>query len=296
MADLSAHARRVLALARDTDEPSPGVRERVERALSARIAGGAGPLSPTLGSASVPLAAKVLLPVGIAVAVVGAGWLGLRPASERPGPASGQPPASTTPPAIAILQAPAPPPAFQSPSPDDTQATAPGTNAPRTTAPKATAPKATAPEATAPKAALDEPAPAAGSPPPRARAVDESSPLPAPESASPRAAFDGEDEPALVAAPARKPARDPLLAETDALKEAQRALRSGDTQRALELLSSQDRTFATGSLQQERAAARILALCQAGRGEQARALAARFIERWPRSALRARVTAACRAP
>ncbi len=73
MADLSAHARRVLALARDTDEPSPGVRERVERALSARIAGGAGPLSPTLGSASVPLAAKVLLPVGIAVAVVGAG-------------------------------------------------------------------------------------------------------------------------------------------------------------------------------------------------------------------------------
>jgi hypothetical protein len=96
--------------------------------------------------------------------------------------------------------------------------------------------------------------------------------------------------------PAASRAKDPLLAETEALRAAQRALRNGDATRALELLHEQERTYAAGSLHEERAAARILALCQAGLADAARASTERFVQRWPRSALRARVISACRAP
>jgi hypothetical protein len=87
---------------------------------------------------------------------------------------------------------------------------------------------------------------------------------------------------------------DSLHAETEALRSAQQALRSGDFQRALALLDQQDVTYRTGMLQEERAAARVLARCEGGRLEQARGEAARFELRWPRSALVARVRSACR--
>ncbi len=78
MDELSARARRVLDLVRDADVPAPDVQRRVERALSARIAGGAGPSAALLAKSSTPLAAKVLVPLGLAATVAGAGWFGLR--------------------------------------------------------------------------------------------------------------------------------------------------------------------------------------------------------------------------
>ena len=68
----SARARRVLDLDRHADVPAPEVQRRVERALSARIAGGAGPSTQLLGKSTTPLAAKALVPLGLAATVAGA--------------------------------------------------------------------------------------------------------------------------------------------------------------------------------------------------------------------------------
>ena len=86
---------------------------------------------------------------------------------------------------------------------------------------------------------------------------------------------------------------DQLRAETAELQQAQAALRSGDTGSALRLLSAQDTTYRSGVLQQERSAARVLALCQSGSVAAARAEAARFERRWPNSPLTSRVRSAC---
>ncbi|HEY6728660.1 MAG TPA: hypothetical protein VI197_31830, partial [Polyangiaceae bacterium] len=72
------------------------------------------------------------------------------------------------------------------------------------------------------------------------------------------------------------------------LARVQRALRDGDATTALALLDDQDRRFRGGSLAAERAAARALAGCAAGRG-QARARAERFVAQHAGSPLAERV-------
>jgi outer membrane protein assembly factor BamD (BamD/ComL family) len=88
-------------------------------------------------------------------------------------------------------------------------------------------------------------------------------------------------------------AHDVLRAETEALRLAQQALRDRQPEQALRLLEEQDLRFRDGLLRQERAAARVLALCQTGKADEARAQALRFERLWPRSALLARLRAAC---
>ena len=89
---------------------------------------------------------------------------------------------------------------------------------------------------------------------------------------------------------------DGLRAETEALRLAQQALRDNMPQQALQLLDEQDLRFREGLLSQERAAARVLALCQAGRVGEARAQSLRFERLWPRSPLLGRIRSACWAP
>jgi hypothetical protein len=84
-----------------------------------------------------------------------------------------------------------------------------------------------------------------------------------------------------------------IAAETEHLREVQRAIRDGDAARALQLLDQDDAQFARGVLAQERSAARVQALCKQGRSESARAEAAHFEARWPRSALLGRIRAEC---
>jgi outer membrane protein assembly factor BamD (BamD/ComL family) len=84
-----------------------------------------------------------------------------------------------------------------------------------------------------------------------------------------------------------------LDVETRSLGEAHGALQSGDAARALALLDKQSATYAQGELRQERAAARIMALCKLGRGAEARAAAESFLRENPRSPLTDRVRAAC---
>jgi hypothetical protein len=87
-----------------------------------------------------------------------------------------------------------------------------------------------------------------------------------------------------------------LQAETADLHQAQAALWSGNAALALGLLNAQDGKYRSGLLQQERSAARVLALCQSGNVTDARAESAQFEKRWPNSPLAIRVRSACAAP
>lgn len=86
------------------------------------------------------------------------------------------------------------------------------------------------------------------------------------------------------------------MAETNALREAHAELRAGHGAKALQLLDEQLLRFRGGTLEQERVATRVLALCQLGlRAEAQEALAA--LERtFPASPLLSRVRAACASP
>lgn len=85
-----------------------------------------------------------------------------------------------------------------------------------------------------------------------------------------------------------------LQEEAALLAEVQGALRSGQAGAALTKLESYDRRFPAGMLRAEADAARVFALCAAGRVEKARAAAGRFVQRYPSSPAAARVEAACR--
>lgn len=84
-----------------------------------------------------------------------------------------------------------------------------------------------------------------------------------------------------------------LEEETKRLREAHKALRSGQPERALELLEEQSAAFASGELREERAAARVFALCEAGKTSDAKAAAQAFLRENPRSPLAGRVRGAC---
>jgi outer membrane protein assembly factor BamD (BamD/ComL family) len=90
---------------------------------------------------------------------------------------------------------------------------------------------------------------------------------------------------ALAAASASAPALAPstVAAELRLVREAQAQLRAGQTERALASLAEHARLYPQGVLREERAAARVLALCSLGRGEQARVEAEAFARVAPRS-------------
>ncbi len=84
-----------------------------------------------------------------------------------------------------------------------------------------------------------------------------------------------------------------LMHESRGLLQVQVALGSGDASRALQLLDEQDQAFRGGILTQERAAARVIALCTAQRPD-AEAAKERFVSAYPGSPLVRRVSAACK--
>jgi hypothetical protein len=97
----------------------------------------------------------------------------------------------------------------------------------------------------------------------------------------------------------RQPSRAPnaslrLQDEAALLAEVQGALRNGQAAAALGKLESYDRRFPSGMLRSEADAARVFALCGAGRAEKARAAAARFVQRYPNAPATARVQSACK--
>jgi hypothetical protein len=87
--------------------------------------------------------------------------------------------------------------------------------------------------------------------------------------------------------------RDPLLAEAAGLRAAHLALQQGRAAAALQLWADQERQFAGGTLAEERALVRILALCRLGSHTEASAARERFLIQFPRSPLVPRVRALC---
>lgn len=81
--------------------------------------------------------------------------------------------------------------------------------------------------------------------------------------------------------------------EIELLKDAQRAIVAGETDRALALLDTHASRFEAGAFKGERLAARAIALCGAGRDAEARRAAAEFFAAAPGSQLEGRVRAAC---
>jgi hypothetical protein len=82
-------------------------------------------------------------------------------------------------------------------------------------------------------------------------------------------------------------------AETALLESAQRELASGQGERALELLERHEARFPNAALSEERAFARVIALCQLGRSAEARASAEAFLRLAPRSPLLPRLRKSC---
>ncbi len=170
---------------------------------------------------------------------------------------------------------------------------APANNVPASVNTANAAPAAVEPANTAPaKATL--PDPAAPARPSEAAPIEKSRAVPAPS--SPRlvarepvaSAEETAVAPAPVVAGAAVPEEDPLAAETRRLRDAHGALRAGDAPKALALLGEQG-----GQLGEERAAARVLALCQLGRVAESEAARAAFLREHPRSPLADRVRGGC---
>jgi hypothetical protein len=267
---------------------------RVERNLATRVALGAGAagaataLSMPAAGALGTFGPKALVTVALLGGLGGGAWLGVRQlgpqATDAPTPAvprgtsrvTAQPAAPTPAPSRPALDGDARDVTEPPPSPLAT-AVVPSKR------PLAPVAPATSPAATHPAVV-----------PERAPAVSPHAATEAPESTNAAGAFPVTEatRPPEPLAPSRPV--DPLQAEAAALRAAQGALRAGDARKALTLLAAQDRQFATGALQEERAAARVLARCQAYGPEGVAGEAARFEQRYPRSALLGRVRAACR--
>lgn len=102
-----------------------------------------------------------------------------------------------------------------------------------------------------------------------------------------------------VRAPASSAGRAPRVdaeAERRALARVQHALRDGRFAEAVAGLDRDDRAFTGGALVEERAAARVLALCGSGDAAGAQLRATAFVARYPGSPLRSRVLASCPTP
>ena len=84
-----------------------------------------------------------------------------------------------------------------------------------------------------------------------------------------------------------------LKQETRLLREADGALRSGDSSLALTLLERHAQEFPNGMLAEERAVEMILALCASGRQREARSAAAAFLRAHRQSPATSRVLRSC---
>lgn len=89
------------------------------------------------------------------------------------------------------------------------------------------------------------------------------------------------------------PIQDRLVEETQALAQVQDALSRSDPGLAWSLLQQQERQFSSGQLGEERAAAKVMTLCTAGRGDLAEQARTNFLMTYPNSPLTKRVKQGC---
>ena len=253
VSDLGPEARAILEDGRAGDDPSPADRARVKRALMRSIAAGG-----VLSAASAKPAAAKGAAVNAAGKTISLGLSGKLIGAAVLVGALGA--------GIAVARS-------------------------RGESPAAPLPAPAAAEPLVESAAPIE-APPSG---PLASASDAPAP---PTSAMPRDDVSNPAPKGLPRAPARSlpaPAasvagEDPLVIATRRMREVNGALQAGNPEKAIALL---DEPSDSGELREERAAARVLALCKLGKHEEASAAAAAFLRDSPRSPLADRVRAGC---
>lgn len=273
MSDIGPEGRAVLDGGRDGDDPGPADRARIRAAVMRSIAVGTalGAASATTEAAAGVARAGLLASgwkVVAGLVVMGAVGAGLVVSRERPpAPSAARAAGPALPAGLAPTAGPALPVGAVASPPVNEPPAASAVPPPAAAAPRASVEPVRS--AAAPRPTSVAPPPVAVEPPPV-----------------------GEPPPTLPAPPAAPPAPpDTLAAEATRLREAHGALQGGDAARALALLDEQG--AAGAQLREERAAARVLALCQLGKVDEARAAAARFLQESPRSPLADRVRASC---
>jgi hypothetical protein len=280
MSDLSPEARELLKAARDDFEASAEDCSRIDRALTARLglaagalaaattatsvrAGAAGANGPTVAGASGTTAALVVKCVATVLLVAAAvGGVSIYRASRRD---------PALPPPVRVAEA-----TPHAPMTVDTAATSPlATAAPVATAPVPSPSVIARPSPSEPHLSQSMLVPIARSP---ATAAHTPSSL----LVTPEPSVGGLGSPDAM-----------LGAETQLMRPADLALRTGDPARALELLDEHERRFPKGILAEERSAERVTALCALGRVDQAHTEATRFIATHADSPLVSRVSRSC---
>ncbi len=263
MKQLGPEARELIETVGDADGPAPGTRERVRAALGATLAA-----SAALGS-SAAFGAQAAAGAGSNAKLLGLGALSGKGSTAIAlwfvaGGAAGM--AVATP--LALVSA-RPSPAIVTPAPKNDQARLP-LHRPRS------AMRAAAPAASAP-AENHNPTPALR---PALARVEAQRPAPSATLTS-----------AAPAAPTV--ATSDVATELALLKAAQRDLNAANATASLALLDDHARRYPDGALKAERLAARVFALCQLGRVDQARAAALEFMNAAGDSPLVPRVLASC---
>jgi hypothetical protein len=146
------------------------------------------------------------------------------------------------------------------------------------------------PELTAAPVAAEPAAGASGFPPPSPSA----SAAPEPPAPAPPAGASAHPRRAAPASNARD-AEPSFESDVQLLREVDAALRAGRADAALRMLDERTIHGSAGALAQERAAARVLALCALGRKGEVRAASSSFLREWPDSPLAPRVASTCEA-
>ena len=335
MSDLTPEDRALLDLAREAHEPTAADRSRVRTALIAQLgvstgltaaaaassstaaagiagitsaagvatAGGAATVASGGGAAVAAtstmfvLAAKVLTAVGIAGAVAGGGVAAHRAlhAPQALMTVSAQIPSARNP--LADLgAAPSARESVAPPAPSKATETEVVTTAGNPPHPKSASASPPTREAyrTTPRWAEASPSfadPLSITASPVASQAPAAPAAPAGEMAAPPVMSESE-----VAVTSRPLSPTTLEAETRLVRAAVAALHEHDPARALVLLNEHARSYPSGALAEERAAARVNALCDLGQTDNAQAAAAAFLRDRPSSPLAARVRTACLTP
>lgn len=286
MSELSPTARRLAKTARE-DALDPADKARLRAALAAKIAfvpPKAPPSPPAASPTTGLLTGKAILAgttIGV-VAFVGGFFAGRNsvavPALPPPAPIATSAPSAPPPPMPLTMEEP-PKPAASSATPRE-EPTILAARPDSTISNALPAPLTSAPPKTSPVSA---PRPVRHPDPIEEEAPIEVAPAPSASAAIDRVA--NSEPPAAH--------NSTLSAEMALLREAEAAMNGGDPSRALARLDDLGARYPRGQLREERLAARVFALCAAGRAKEARAEAEQLLREVPGSMHAARIRASC---
>lgn len=265
MNELGPDARSILEAARPGEDPTDGDRARVRSALArALAAGGAAAATTAAASSAAAKGAGATATVKLAALTSTVTWKAIATIALVATVGAGLSSFNT------MLDAPADP---RSPATTDPPAE-PAPAQPHLSAAEMRGAASDPPLLPAPS---PEPPPAVEAPPARATTAAAGARVP----------------PKTSTTSAPSTTEDALIVETRRMREVHGALRSGEAGRALSLLDEHSAAHGQGELRQERAAARVVALCELGRVNEARVAMESFLREDPRSPLADRIRSAC---